>query len=137
VTVEEARQVLDAFGVPERLQHIRRFVWRDGTLRFFADASRAFYELQAERNVSTLEAIGGTKPGLQPVAQPVVEGRWVQHKTSESVRVGIELSVPSAIFLRARGLNSFVPYAGRLQSDVEHALQTDLNAYVSRFLSNG
>jgi len=130
--VDEARQVLDRFAVAERLQHIRQFVWRGGTLRFFAQADCAFYELHAQRQAKVLEPTSATAPGLERTSAPIVEGRWVQRMADEVLRVGIDLAVPSAIFLRTVGLRVLVPYVGRPAEQVEHAIQAELNAYVSR-----
>jgi hypothetical protein len=45
--VDEARWVLDRFQVAERLQHIRRFVWRGGSLRYCAHGNWIYYEVCA------------------------------------------------------------------------------------------
>ncbi len=98
----EPQQVLDRFAVAERLQHIRRFVWRDGALRLCASPSATFYEL------------------------------LLGH---QALRVGIDAAVPWAIFIRGGRLNALVPYLHRAAADVEHALQTELQAYVSTALA--
>jgi hypothetical protein len=51
------------------------------------------------------------------------------------LRVGIDLAVPSAIYVRGDRLHSFVPFRGRPSDQVEVALQNDLTAYVHAFLS--
>jgi hypothetical protein len=132
---EDARQVLDEFGVADRLEHIRRFVWREGSLRFQVEQRSAYYELEAHWATAVLEPSEATLAGLERGSTPVVEGRWVRGTTGYVLRIGIDLAVPSAIFLRSRGLSSFVPYAGRQHDAVEQALHTDLEAYVKWFLS--
>jgi hypothetical protein len=45
---DRARQVLDSFAVAERLQHIRRFVWRRGSLRVYFNERCVYYEVRAD-----------------------------------------------------------------------------------------
>jgi hypothetical protein len=133
---EEARAVLDRFRVADRLEHIRRFVWREGSLRLQSDGRSVYYELEAHWPTAVLEpSPSPPDAGLERRSTPVVEGRWVRGVTGYVLRVGIDLAVPSAIFVRARGLSSFVPYAGRATDEVEQALHHDLTAYVNSFLS--
>jgi hypothetical protein len=135
---EQARQVLDQFDVPNRLQHVRRYVWRDGTLRFVVhDAPprppNVCYQLEARWPRAVLRRESAAN-GLERSASPVVEGRWVRGTTGYLLRVGIDLAVPSAIYIRSGRMQSFVPFAGRPARDVEQAIQNDLAAYVSFFL---
>jgi len=130
--VEEARQVLDRFAVAERLQHIRRFVWRAGALRYFAQADCAYYELFAEHDVRVLEPTSAAQAGLERNSTPVVEGRWVQRTTSHVLRIGIDLAVPSAIFIRGEQLHALVPYLCRPDAQVERVIHAELAAYVNR-----
>jgi hypothetical protein len=71
---------------------------------------------------------------LERSASPVVEGRWVRGTTGYLLRVGIDLAVPSAIYIRSGRVHFFVPFAGRPARDVEQAIQNDLAAYVNFFL---
>jgi len=134
-----ARLVLDHFGVPARLQHVRQFVWRGGELRLDAvdDAARGtsvFYELAAQWESAVLVE-EAARSGLLAVDATVVDGRWVRARTGYVLRIGIELAVPSAIFIRSdRQPLSFVPFLNRPAEQVEHALDADLRAYVNRFL---
>src|SRR5438309_11488240 len=123
---EEARQVLDRFAIAERLQHIRRFVWRGGQLRFCSDHTRTYYELLLRRRATVLEPTAATEPGLQSASAPVVEGRWTERETTQALRVGITEKVPGAIFIRAGNQSSLVPYQGRPVDEVEQALQIEL-----------
>ncbi len=135
---EQARLVLDSFGVPARLQHVRRYVWREGTLRFRVETvpgrgALAFYELEAHWSAPRLDTLP-SRVGLVPASQPTVDGRWTSGTTGYLLWVGIDLAVPSAIFIHSRPLQSFVPFLGRPREQVEHALHTDLTAYVNAFL---
>jgi hypothetical protein len=136
--VDEARQVLDGFDVPARLQHVRQFVWREGTLRFKVDdrPPKVYYELEARWPTARLLSIGTPHDGLEALSTPVIEGRWVRGTRGYLLRVGIDLAVPSGIAIRSRLLRSFVPFVGRPAAQVESALQRDLDAYVDAFLSN-
>jgi hypothetical protein len=138
--IDEARRVLDLFDVPARLQHVRHFVWREGTLRFVIDDRPArptwvYYQLEAHWPSARLQDVPSSA-GLEAISTPVVEGRWVRGTSGYVLRVGIDLAVPSGIALRSRLLQSFVPFVGRPAAQVEQALQTDLDAYVAAFLSS-
>ena len=132
--VEQARQVLDGFDVPNRLEHVRRYVWRDGTLRFVVDDGHACYQLEAHWPAAVLEPLS-SGAGLLTRRASVVEGIWVRGTAGYVLRVGIDLAVPSAIYVRGDRLHSFVPFRGRPSDQVEVALQNDLTAYVHAFLS--
>jgi hypothetical protein len=134
--VEEARQVLDRFDVPARLQHVRQFVWREGTLRFKVEdrAPKVYYELEAHWPTARLRGLPSHE-GLEAASTPVIEGRWVRGTRGYLLRIGIDLAVPSGIAVRSRLMQSFVPFVGRPAAQVELALQTDLDAYVQAFLS--
>jgi hypothetical protein len=136
---DEARRVLDRFAVADRLQHVRHYVWRDGTLRFFVDTAplrpvNVYYQLDASWPTAVLRELPSAA-GLELQSTRVVEGRWVRASTGYVLRVGIDLAVPSAIYIRSTALHSSVPFVGRPRAQVEHALQTDLQAYVDAFLS--
>jgi hypothetical protein len=99
--VDEACGLLDRFDVPGRLQHVRRYIWRNGALQRCVEERNVFYQLQA----------GG-----------------------EVLRIGINLAMPSAMYVRSRHVHSVVPFAGRFADDVERALQKELDDYASSFL---
>jgi hypothetical protein len=134
-----ARQVLDQFGVPARLEHIRQFIWRGGDLRLEAShederVTSVFYELAAHWDTAALIE-DAVHAGLVPMGGTVLDGRWVRVRTGYILRMGIELGVPSAIFIRSeRRAVSFVPFLNRTSQQVEHALDADLTLYVNRFL---
>jgi hypothetical protein len=132
--VAQARLVLDGFDVPSRLEHVRRYVWRDGTLRFVVDDGQACYQLEAHWPAAVLEPIASAA-GLELSDAPVVEGKWVRGTAGYVLRVGIDLAVPSAIYVRGDRLHSYVPFRGRPSDQVEQALQNDLTTYVHAFLS--
>jgi hypothetical protein len=137
--VSEAREVLDRFAVPARLEHVRRYVWREGSLRLLVDEraprlARVYYELEAHWPTARLQELPGNA-GLEAFSTPVVEGRWVRGTHGYLLRVGIDLAVPSGIAVRSRLLQSIVPFLARPAAQVEAALQTDLDAYVDTFLS--
>ena len=103
--VAAAQRVLDQFDVPARLQHVRRYVWRNGALQLLIGQNgnpHVCYELS-----------------------------W----SNDVLRVGIDTTVPSAIYIRADTINSYVPFAGRLPDEVERALQRELDEYVAQFLN--
>ena len=78
-----------------------------------------------------------TERGLERAARPVAEGRWTRGTARYRLRVGIDLCVPSAIYIKATTrLESFVPFHARPYDQVEHALDADLAAYVNAFLSH-
>jgi hypothetical protein len=132
--MDEARRVLDLFDVPSRLEHVRRYVWRDGELRFAVEGGNVYYELAAHWPAAVVVRLP-SEPGIQVRDKPVIESTWVRGTAGYVLRVGIDLQLPSAIYLKADGFHSFVPFAGRAPATVEQALQHDLEAYVNRFLS--
>jgi hypothetical protein len=141
-SVESLRAILDEFDIGGRLQHIRQFVWRGGTLQLCADCREAGqvldvgYALTAEWPAAVLESeLSTSANGLVAWQQPVLEGRWVQGSNGYTLRVGIDLSVASAIYIRSQRLLSHVPFMGRAASQVQEALNLELSAYVSAFLS--
>ena len=129
-----ARDVLDRFAIAERLQHVRQFVWRGGTLRLGAsdDPADVWYELEAHWETAILQDVGAA--GLVRSSGPLIEGRWTRGQSSYSLRAGIDLAVPSAIYIRSDRHASFVPFLGRLESDVERALEADFSSYANAFL---
>jgi hypothetical protein len=141
-SVETLRAILDGFDIGGRLQYIREFVWRGGTLQLCAerrDAGRTLdvaYALVAEWAAAVLEPDSAPRTaGLVAWRQPVLEGRWVRGSNGYVLRVGIDLSVPSAIYIRSWRLLSHVPFTGRAAAQVEETLNLELSAYVSTFLS--
>jgi hypothetical protein len=152
--VQAARAVLDRFGVANRLQHVRRYVWRGGTLQFAVHADRSqrpdvYYELSATWDAPVLERAPSTdaptgtprastnaaRSAIEHHARPIVDGLWTRGSAGYVLRVGIDLAVPSAMYIKANRLQSFVPFVGRPDAQVEHAVHVDLNAYVTGFLS--
>jgi hypothetical protein len=131
------RDVLDRFGVPDRLQHVRRYVWRGGTLRFQHAPAQIYYELEAHWDAPVLEPMGSPeRNGIVKAAKPVAEGRWTRGTARYLLQIGIDLAVPSAIFIKASSrLQSFVPFVARRPDQVELAIDADLAAYVNSFLS--
>jgi len=115
--------VLDVFGVPERLEHVRRYIWREGSLRFALFGNLAAYELSACWDAAALEVIDAD---LQ---------RWTLRTTGYVLRIGIDLAHPASIAIQSSHLRSQVPFAQRPIEQVEHALQADLAAYVEAFLA--
>ncbi len=141
-SVAAVRAVLDDFDVGGRLKHIREFIWRGGTLQLRADRGHAgqvrdvSYALTAEWAAPVLERT--TSPianGLVSWQRPVLEGRWVRGSSGYQLRVGIDLSAPSAIYIRSQRLLSHVPFVRRPAAQVEEALNRELRAYVNAFLS--
>jgi hypothetical protein len=134
------RAVLDRYDVGGRLQHVREFVWRGGQLQFVAGQSRAgavpdvWYQLSAEWPTAVLERRTDAGTALIGMDQPIVEGRWVRGSRRYELRVGIDMAVPTAIYVRSSVFTSHVPVVGRLDSDVELRLQRELDAYVEHFL---
>jgi hypothetical protein len=133
---------LDDFDVPGRLRHVHDYVWRGGTLGFQVEDQLAdtppnvYYELCAHWDAAVLEPLDGRSgPGLQRAATPVVEGRWIRGSAGYQLRVGIDLAIPSAIYIRTDRILSCVPFVQRSRAEVEHALAADLAAYVDWFLS--
>jgi len=138
--VELARQVLDRFAIGPRLQHLRQFVWRGGALRLEVSnddderrSPNVCYALVAEWDTAVLER--DTPPGLAPTSGSVVDGRWRRVRTGYVLRAGIDLGVPSAIYIRSAHHASFVPFVGRPPAQVEQAVDADLADYTSTFLS--
>jgi hypothetical protein len=131
------RDVLDRFGVPDRLLHVRRYVWRGGTLSFQHAVADVYYELEAHWDAPVLEALESpVHQGIVQASKPVAEGRWIRGTARYLLQIGIDLSVPSAIYIKASSrLQSFVPFLARPREQVEHAIDADLNAYVNTFLN--
>jgi hypothetical protein len=73
--------------------------------------------------------------GLRRGTDPVLEGRWVSGSAGYVLRIGLDLDVPSALFIRSERPLSNVPFLRRPQAVVEQALSTDLTAYVEWFLN--
>lgn len=140
-SVEAARQVLDHFGIAPRLQHLRQFVWRGGSLRMYVDDNglrlpNVCYALVAEWDTAVLEDVTpAQQPGLVRAQSPLVEGRWRRGRAGYVLRAGIDLAVPSAIYIRSDRHSSFVPFLGRPAAQVEQAVDADLAGYASTFLS--
>jgi hypothetical protein len=141
-SVERIRAILDGFDIGGRLQHIRQFVWRGGTLHLHAECREADhlldvgYALTAEWPAAVLENEPSPPTGgLVASQRPVLEGRWVRGSTGYVLRVGIDLAVPSAIYVRSHRLLSHVPFLGRTEAEVQAGLNLELSAYVSAFLS--
>ena len=141
-SVESVCAILNDFNVGGRLQHIREFIWRGGTLQLRAAPGRfgqtldVAYALTAEWAAAVLER--EPSPGGEALIswkRPVLEGRWVRGTHSYELRVGIDLAVPSAMYIRSQRLLAHVPFAGRSPEQVEEALNGELNAYVDAFLS--
>lgn len=66
--------------------------------------------------------------------RPVLEGRWVRGSRGYELRVGIDLSTPSAVYIRSQRLLSLVPFLCRPAAQVEEALNAELAGYVDTFL---
>jgi hypothetical protein len=137
-SIDAARQVLDRFAIGPRLQHLRQFVWRGGSLAFRVDDDgqrqpNVYYALVAEWDTAVLEDI--ELPGLARSGGTLVEGRWVRTRTGYELRAGIDLGVPSAIYIQSERHSSFVPYLGRPPDQVEQAVDNDLAGYAGAFLS--
>jgi hypothetical protein len=64
----------------------------------------------------------------------VVEGRWVTGRKGYELRVGIDLSIPSAIYIRSAFFHSHVPFLRRPSVEVEERLNVELTAYGNAFL---
>ena len=139
--LEQARDVLDRFGVANRLQHVRQYVWRGGTLGFHAEPRPfsepdVFYQLQAEWDAPVLEPLETVSTlSIEPATKPIAEGRWTRGTRSYLLRMGIDLAVPSAIYIKGTRLESFVPFVATPPEQVEHAIDADLAAYVNAFLN--
>jgi hypothetical protein len=137
-----AVEVLDRFGVANRLQHVRKYIWRGGALRFqiqmrLPREPDVYYELEAHWDAPVLEPLAAAGRGIERAARPVPEGRWTRGTAGYRLRVGIDLGVPSAIYIKATTrLESFVPFHARPYDQVEHAIDADFAAYVNAFLSH-
>src|SRR5438105_3743502 len=120
-TMSAAREVLDRLGVAARLEHVRQFVWRGGTLSLRLEGTEGappagtasiYYELEAHWDTAVLEPVESphATPALVASKTPVIEGRWTRTTTGYVLRAGIDLGVPSAIFIRSERWSSFVPF---------------------------
>jgi hypothetical protein len=139
--------VLDRFDVGGRLRHIRDFIWRGGTLELEAAGGAdsgvqdVWYALKAEWPAAVLERDEGPlDEGLVDSRSPVVEGRWVRGSSGYDLRIGIDLRMPAAIYIRSHrrvhGFVSHVPFLGRPAERVERALNAELTTYVNAFLDH-
>jgi hypothetical protein len=142
--IEAARDVLDRFGVANRLRHVGEYVWRGGTLRLHIDPEpewdqgnrppSVWYELSAHWPAPVFEPLASPDHALARADNPVLEGRWIRGNVGYALRIGLDLRVPSAIFVRSDRPLSNVPFLRRPQATVEHALAADLATYVDWFL---
>jgi len=137
--LDAARGVLDRFGVAGRLRHISEYVWRGGTFRLEMedDGIRPLcvsYELSAHWPAPFFEPLAGPAAALVPADCPVLEGRWIRGSAGYVLRIGLDLRVPSAIFIRSDRPLSNVPFLHRPDALVENALSADLAAYADWFL---
>jgi hypothetical protein len=137
------RAVLDRFDVGGRLRYIREFVWRGGNVELQAardpsgGVDSVWYALRAVWPAAVLERDSAPgSEGLVDWRSPVIEGRWVRGSSGYELRIGIDLRVPSAIYIRSQGFASHVPFVGRPAERVEHALTTELTRYVQAFLDH-
>jgi hypothetical protein len=149
-----ARAALDRFDVGGRLRYIGEFIWRGGVVELQVSRTadgrvlNVWYALRAEWPAAVLERDDGpTAEGLVDLRSPVVEGRWVRGSGGYELRIGIDLQVPTALYIRSvhvegrgegrgQGFVSHVPFLGRPPERVEHALNTELTAYVHAFLDH-
>src|SRR5262252_4733822 len=105
---EAVRAVLDRYDVGGRLQYIRDFIWRGGTLELRVahggdgQIVNVWYALTAEWPAAMLERDEITSPGIVSRDLPVVEGRWVRGSSGYELRVGIDLCGASAIYVRSQ-----------------------------------
>jgi hypothetical protein len=137
------RAILDRFDVGARLRYIREFVWRGGNVELQAarhpegGVDNVWYALRADWPAAVLERDPGpASEGLVDSRSPVIEGRWVRGSSGYELRIGIDLHVPTAIYIRSQGFVSHVPFMGRPEERVEHALTTELSSYVQAFLAH-
>jgi len=93
------------------------------------------YELSAQWPAPIFEPLASPVPALAPAANPVVEGRWIRASAGYVLRIGLDLRVPSALFIRSARPLSTVPFLNRPDSLVENALAADLVAYAEWFLN--
>ena len=132
--------MLDRYDVGGRLQYIRDFIWRGGTLELRVahggdgQIVNVWYALTAEWPAAMLERDEITSPGIVSRDLPVVEGRWVRGSSGYELRVGIDLCGASAIYVRSQGFVSHVPFLNRPPEQVEHALNAEMTNYVNAFL---
>jgi len=138
-SVQALRAILDQFDIGGRLLYIRDFVWRGGALELRAgtgDTLAVEYVLGASWPCAVLErAAEPVSTRLVAARQPVIEGRWVRGSTGYELRVGIDVAVPSAMYIRSRQrLLSHVPFVARPAWQVEAALNGELTAYADAFL---
>lgn len=137
--IDAARDVLDRVGVPNRLRHISEYVWRGGTflLHIEDDGIRppcVSYELCAHWPAPIFEPLPSPAPALVSADCPVMEGRWIRGSAGYALRIGLDMRVPSAIFIRSDRPLSNVPCLHRPEALVESALAADLAAYAQWFL---
>jgi hypothetical protein len=130
------RAILDEFNVGGRLRYIRDFVWRGGTLQVEVNELDVAYALAARWPAAVLERGPARETGLLNWENPVIEGRWVRGTSGYDLRVGIDARAPSALYVRASGLLSHVPFLGRSPADVEAALQRELELYAGWFVGH-
>lgn len=136
--------MLDRYDVRGRLQYLRDFIWRGGVLELRVgsgadgQALNVWYDLRAEWPAAVLERAEAPEASqaLTNWRTPVVEGRWLRGSAGYELRVGIDLCMGSAIYIRSHGLVSHVPYVGRPVDQVEHALSAELTSYANRFLDH-
>jgi hypothetical protein len=129
------RTVLDGFDVGGRLRYIGEFVWRGGGIELEVTPRCVCYVLRAEWPAAVLEQTLAAE-GLVSRLSPIVEGRWVRGKNGYELWVGIDLRVPTAMFIRTHGFGSQVPFLARPPEQVEHALTAELTTYVQAFLDH-
>ncbi len=137
--IDAARDLLDRFGVANRLRHISEYVWRGGTLRLDVEDEDSrppsvSYELCAHWPAPIFDPLASPAKGLVTGASPVVEGRWMRGRAGYVLRIGLDLRAPSTIFIRSGRPLSNVPCLHRPDALVESALAADLAAYAAWFL---
>ena len=79
---------------------------------------------------------GCSREAAVPAATPVLEGRWTRGSVGYVLRIGLDLRVPSALFIRSDRPLSNVPFLGRPSAVVESALAADLAVYADWFLDS-
>ena len=139
LSVDALRAILDQFDIGGRLLHIRDFIWRGGALELRTGTGRTLaleYALGATWPCAVLERTAepvGNR--LVTARQPVIEGRWVRGSNGYELCVGIDVAVPTAIYIRTQQrLLSHVPFVARPPWQVEAALHGELTAYADAFL---
>jgi hypothetical protein len=136
---EDPRQILDRLGVPERLVHVRDYIWRGGQLSLRADdeaePSNLCYELRADWPTPIFQPVDGS-PGLHRVTDAMLDGRWVTGRTGYLLRVGIDARTPSTIYVRSTHPLASIPFGQRPLDQVTRALAADLSAYAESFLNH-